>query len=210
MARLVLTLSSPLSLSAAAALPEGCAVENGPAGATVRAELRDEDLVGLVAMTAALARALPEAQIRLEGVPVAGAEARPVTERTEAAAGAGADAWDLVEAGRAEEALVVLAGKALDSAGRDRVRELVQSGDPAQVVLACRIAAATDWRSFVTTMRALLGHAEAPVRAAAVRAIGALAGPSMTWQLLKLGQVADAQVRAAVIEAVAAIEGRQV
>ncbi len=236
MARLVLTLSQPLGLADAAALPDGVVVDNTPQGARVTAEL-PSDLAAAVALTAGLARALPQAEVSVEGdaALVRSASARPAADAStggatseeaasekaasgEAAAAPAApapaataadDPWELVTQGRHDEALAAVSGGSLDSRGRDVVRELANSTDPAEVALACRIAAATDWRSFVSPMRRLLDHADSRVKIAAVEAIGMLGGPAMSWQLEKRAEGASPDLKAAIDAAVAAIEGRQ-
>ncbi|MCB9780007.1 MAG: HEAT repeat domain-containing protein [Alphaproteobacteria bacterium] len=216
MARIVLTRATPLRLDEAAELPEGATVDNGDAGARVVVEHDSADLDGLIQAAVALGRALPDAALTVEDLAVAApasAAPRPTYTRaapSDAALGqATVGAWKLFEAGQHDEAVAAFQGASLDGAGRDRVRDLLHSTDPAQVALACRIAAATDWRSFVSQMRRVLDHGDGRVRAQAVRAIGALAGPAMIWHLEKLSEDASPEVREAVAAAITEIEGRQ-
>lgn len=203
-----ITFSTPhaLDLEAAAALPEGCSVDNGPDGSQVRLSLDPEALQSGLERVIAVARALPDAALSVEGA------VSPLPEQASSSpappSSSSEDPWELVASRRFDEARAALAGTSLDSTGRDRVRELLQSTDPEEVALACDIAASTEWRSFVTSMKRVLGHADTRVRIAAVRAIGQLSGPAMIWQLEKLSGDSSPEVRQAVTEAVARIEGQ--
>ncbi len=117
------------------------------------------------------------------------------------------DPWALLDAGERDRALAALAGRDLDSLGRDRVRELARSGEAADLVLACDIARLTGWRSFATNLRRLVGHAEPSVRAAAARALGVLGGPALVITLRRLLADEDEAVRAAAEEAIERLGG---
>jgi HEAT repeats len=116
-----------------------------------------------------------------------------------------ADPWALAKEGLYEEAEKLLAGTALDSAGRDRLRVMLGSNDPRAIVFACHVAASTQWKSIAVNLRSVLGHADPQVRIAAVTAIGALAGPAMGSTVKPLTGDADPQVRAAAEAAMKAL-----
>ncbi|MEC7947634.1 MAG: HEAT repeat domain-containing protein, partial [Myxococcota bacterium] len=88
-------------------------------------------------------------------------------------------------------------GTSLDMQGRDRVRDMLRSGDPAVLAIGCRICAATNWRTAAQNMRQLLVHESQDVRAAAAEAIGRLAGPAMEHYLKPLLDDPEASVREA-------------
>jgi HEAT repeat protein len=97
----------------------------------------------------------------------------------------------------------------LDINGRDRVRALLKSDDPAEVIAGCRIATATGWRTTVQAMRRLLDHPKPQIRAVAAIGIGALAGPAMEHLLRRrVEQDPDPAVQAAAKEGIAAIASR--
>jgi len=97
----------------------------------------------------------------------------------------------------------------LDIAGRDRVRAMLKSDDPAEVTAGCRIATATGWRTTVQAMRRLLDHPDAQIRAVAATGIGALAGPAMEHLLRRrVEQDPDPAVQAAAQAGIAAIASR--
>ena len=166
-------------------------------------------LPALVGTVVALARALPHAMFAVEATPAEAAVVAAAPPPADADATEPQGAWALLDAGRVDAALATFAVEGLDTAGRDRTRALVASTDPEQVALACRIAAAATWRSFVTPMRRLLEHGDVRVRTQAVRAIGALAGPSLHASLQRLSGDPSPEVRAAVTRALAAIEARR-
>ena len=93
-------------------------------------------------------------------------------------------------------------GTGLDIDGRDRVREMLRSDDPVQLMLGCRICAVTGWRTAAQNMRRLLQHEEIAVRVAAAEAIGVLAGPAMEHYLKPLVQDPHKEVRAAALQAI--------
>lgn len=206
MARLLLHRSTPLTLDEASRLPEGARVDNGPHGGRVELVLRDHT-PDLVAAAYRLGAAVPDGLIEWVSdpqttlVPAADPtlDELPQVEATP---------WSLLDAGQEAAALAAFATHGLDPDGRERVRVLFQSTDPVQVALACRIATAANWRSFVTPLRRVLDHGDVRVRAEAVRAIGVLAGPALSWQIERMIQDPSPDVRRAVIEALAAIEGR--
>ena len=93
--------------------------------------------------------------------------------------------------------------------GRDRVRAMLKSDAPEEVVAACRISIATTWRTTVQPMRRLLDHPHPEVRAAAAAGIGALAGPAMEHLLRKKVETdPDPAVRDAAAAGIDAIAAR--
>lgn len=204
MARLLLHRSTPLTLAEASRLPEGARVDNGPHGGRVELVLA-EDAPSLVQAAYQLGAAVPDGVIELEqATALAAAPPPPTAEDLPPPT----TPWGLLAAGQEPAALAAFAANGLDPDGRERVRVLFQSTDPVQVALACRIATAANWRSFVTPLRRVLDHGDVRVRAEAVRAIGVLAGPALSWQIERMIQDPSPEVRRAVIEALAAIEGR--
>jgi hypothetical protein len=206
MARLWLHRSTPITLAEASGLPSGARVDNGPHGGRVELELPEEALAWVQAAYQ-LGQAVPEGKLELEqAAALAVAPAAPDADAP--AAAPPTTPWGLLDAGQEAAALAAFAAEGLDPDGRERVRVLFQSTDPSHVALACRIATAANWRSFVTPLRRVLDHGDVRVRAEAVRAIGVLAGPALSWQIERLIQDPSPEVRRAVIEALAAIEGR--
>lgn len=217
MPTLLLSRSTPITLAEAERLPVGARVDNGPGGGLVALEVPGRDLGAMLQAAAALARAVPDAVLTAQGLPdlaalVAPALPAPMAQTAAAPDGsapADADPWALLEAGQVEAAMGAFARDGLDPAGRERVRQLFQSTDPSQVARACQVATAASWRSFVTSIRRVLDHGDTRVRVAAVRAVGALAGPSMQGAVEKMRNDPSPDVQQAAREAVAAIEGRQ-
>lgn len=116
------------------------------------------------------------------------------------------DPWRLWEEGDEESAWGAFGAHELDSKGRARVRAMLQSTDPAQVAVGCRIARLTQWRSTVTSLRRLLGHADTRVREEAVKAVGALAGPALVPSVRMLLNDNSPEVRSAAVSALMKLE----
>ncbi len=114
--------------------------------------------------------------------------------------------WTRAMEGDAAVVAEEFVGTRLDMDGRDRVRELLRTGSPSQLVVACGICAVTGWRTAAQNIRRLLSHSEPEVRAAAAEAIGVLAGPAMEHYLRPLVQDRNADVRAAALTAIARLE----
>lgn len=110
------------------------------------------------------------------------------------------DPWKLIQAGKDEEALAAFVGKTLDDPGRTAVRAMFTDTRPDRVVLGCRIATVTVWKAAATNFRSLLRHQHPDVREAALRGIGAVAGPSMGPGVKDLTKDPDARVRKAAEE----------
>jgi hypothetical protein len=147
----------------------------------------DLPLPELLQIAFTLGKTFPDATLKVE-VPAAPAPA-PAPPPSQ-------DPWSLAKDGRYEEAEQALGRNALDSAGRDRIRALMNQ-DAKAAAFACRVSAATGWKSNAVNLRGLLGHASPEVRAAAAAAIGELAGPALGPAVRPLLQDADPQVRAA-------------
>ncbi len=207
MARLLLHRSTPITLAEASRLPPGARVDNGPHGGRVELLLSDEPLA-LVQAAYQLGLAVPDASVELVLTPSAALVAAPAPVDAGPPPPPPTTPWGLLDAGQEAAALAAFAADGLDPDGRERVRVLFQSTDPSHVALACRIATAANWRSFVTPLRRVLDHGDVRVRAEAVRAVGVLAGPALSWQIERMIQDPSPEVRRAVIEALAAIEGR--
>jgi hypothetical protein len=90
------------------------------------------------------------------------------------------DAWALLDAGELDAARALLTAGPLSYPDQSKLRRLFSDRDTAKLVFALEVATATDFRSAASSLRRLLSHDSADVRLAAVRAAGALAGPSMT------------------------------
>lgn len=213
-------------------LPRGAEAVNDGTDMVARAEV-DGPLLDLLVFTAALARAVPDGRllIRLSAAIAdvaagaaattalqtvqqdAGAEPPPVLEVVEAAddpALKREDPWALLDRGdlaRAERRFAM--GYELDMTGRDRVRELFNSTDPATSALGARLAGYTNWKSFVTTLRRAVDHADVRVRRDVVIAIGKLAGPAMVPALEDRLRDPSPEVQAAARDAIARIRTRE-
>ncbi|NOY24714.1 MAG: hypothetical protein GXP62_02480 [Oligoflexia bacterium] len=213
MARLVLSRSTPITLAEATALPLRARVDNGAHGGRVELDLPGRDLPVLLDAAFALGAAVPDGILQGHDLPgLTELDLAPTTTDPRQATPsptAPPTPWDLLEAGPLDPALLAFSDQGLDPDGRERVRTLFHSTDPAQTALACRIATATQWRSFVTSLRRVLNHADTRVRLAAVQGIGAMAGVGMIWQVEKLRQDPSPEIRQAVAQAIAAIESRQ-
>lgn len=117
-----------------------------------------------------------------------------------------ADPWTLWDDGDSAAAEAAFTTHTLDSDGRARVRAMLQSPATDQIVYGCRIARLTGWRSTTMALRRLLSHEDASVREAAVRAVGALAGPALIRSVRVLVQDNNSQVRAAAMSALLSLE----
>jgi len=223
----ILLLSRPRPLTAAETrlLPKGCTATNGSDGVVARAEL-ELPLAGLLGYAVAMGRAVPDAFFGVQELPAvstgapppAGAEAPASAPPAQAAPTASAppaddvitetDPWKLVDGGHNAQAERVFAGgNGLDPAGRERTRRLLNSADPEEVALGCRISRLTLWKSVVVNLRPLLRHEHPSVRRDAAEAIGALAGPSMAATVRLLINDPDAEVKAAAVAALARLGG---
>ncbi len=104
--------------------------------------------------------------------------------------------WDFVDAGQTDVALSMLAKEPkLSHESQMKARELLQSDDPEKAVFVCFAARQFNWKSWVMTLRKLFRHADPRVRAAAVSAVGELAGPSLAPSVYPLLSDADVEVR---------------
>ncbi len=219
-----------------AKLPRGCEVVTDGTEMVARAEV-DGPLLELLHFVAALARAIPDARLVIRQhaavtdvgagmAQVAVSETLPVlSEGAEQAPSAGrasdeapppdpallrADPWELMDQGelaRAEQRFAM--GFELDMAGRDRVRDMFNSTDPAVSAMGARLSGYTNWKSFVTTLRRGLDHADVRVRRDCVAAIGKLAGPAMVPSIEEKLRDPSPEVQAAAREALKRIASRE-
>ena len=226
MAELLLRRKRPLDLLEKTKLPGGCLPVSGEGDIVARA-VAEGEITAMLTLAAAMGGAVPDALFSVEGLAKGsvstGSAAAPKSVKPpptpkkavspppkpapEPVEEEGADVpelvdpWDFLDAGNEAEALGLFEGAALDMAGRDRVRELLMSTDPKEVVLACKIARLTNWRSLVMNLRRFLGHADTNVRREVVVTLGALAGPSMTHFVQRLEKDPSPEVRDAVAAA---------
>lgn len=219
-------------------LPRGSVVVTDSTDTVARADV-DGPLMELLAFTANLARAVPDARLLIrqapavidvaQGATVSAVETLPaVADSAESSSPprqaplGDADAppvdpallredpWELFDRGELARAEARFAmGYELDMAGRDRVRELFNSTDPATCALACRLSGYTNWKSFVTTLRRAVDHGDVRVRRDAVTAIGKLAGPAMSPVLEEKTRDPSPDVAAAARAALQKVNSRE-
>lgn len=231
----ILHRDRPLTEEEWGRLPQGAVVVTDTTDVVARADV-DGPLLDLLVFTAQVARAVPDARLVLRlsaavsdvaaGSPqVSAVQTLPVPSdpsaapTTPSAAGAGVpsdpallreDPWALLDKGeiaRAEQRFAL--GYELDMTGRDRVREMFNSTDPATSALGCRLAGYTNWKSFVTTLRRAVDHADVRVRRDAITAIGKLAGPALVPAVEDKLKDPSPEVQAAASEALARIRSRE-
>lgn len=217
-------------------LPRGCEVVTDGSDVIARADV-DGPLLELLHFVALLARAIPDARLvirqtaavldlgagapRVAGVQTLPTLAEPSTSRGLESATSSSevpadpallreDPWELMDRGevvRAEQRFAL--GFELDMAGRDRVRDMFNSTDPATCALGCRLAGYTNWKSFVTTLRKATEHADVRVRRDAVTSIGKLAGPAMVPVIEARLKDPSPEVQQAAREALIRISSRE-
>ena len=106
--------------------------------------------------------------------------------------------WDYVDAGQTDIALSMIAQEPrLKHDDQMKARELMQSDDPEKAVFICFAARQFQWKSWVLSIRKLFTHVDPRVRAAAVSAVGELAGPSLAPSVYPMLSDADPDVRRA-------------
>ena len=104
--------------------------------------------------------------------------------------------WDYVDAGQTDVALSMIAqAPRLTHDAQMKARELMQSDDPEKVVFICFAARQFQWKSWVLSIRKLFTHVDPRVRAAAVSAVGELAGPSLAPSVYPMLSDVDPDVR---------------
>jgi len=154
-----------------------------------------------IEVAVALARAVPDAEVRVveeAGAPATALPATPPKDRTSEKAhralipkkrtfddhGMEEDdpdnPWSALDLSDVDKAAARFEGHKLDSNGRDRVRQMLRSTDPKELAAGCRIARVTAWRSMAQTIKRNVRHADTRVRLEAVQALAALGGPSMS------------------------------
>ena len=222
----------PLSEDEWSHLPRGTVVVTDGSDTVARADV-DGPLLELLSFTASLARSVPDARLLIrqtaavvdiaQGASVSAVQTLPAVSDGAAQAPQPAsaadpadpallreDPWELFDRGdvaRAEARFAL--GYELDMAGRDRVRELFNSTDPATCALACRLSGYTNWKSFVTTLRRVVDHGDVRVRRDAVTAIGKLAGPAMAPVLDEKTRDPSPEVAAAARAALLMVNSRE-
>ena len=212
MATLTLRRDSPLTDAERAVVPPGCSIVSGMGDAVLRVDL-NMTVSSLLDFAFRLGQAVPGARLEVGGVGALSASLPAHVPSADEAAPGGApavmetDRWALLKTGKLEQALALFEGTELDMTGRERIRELFASTDPANVAAAIDVAAATNWRSFATTLRRVLNHGDVGVRTSAARAIGRLAGPALVPALQNMASDPSPDVREAAAEAIRAIEG---
>jgi hypothetical protein len=132
----------------------------------------------------------------------------PLTPPAPDAPASGPDPWALLRRGKIKEAEEAFAGHTLDEAGRERVRELLSSSEPASVARGCRISRITGWKASTAMIGRVLYSNDPAVRMEAVRALGVLAGSSMEPALHMLRRDAAPDVRHAAQRAISQIQRR--
>ena len=219
-------------------LPRGSVAVNDGTDTVVRADV-DGPLLELLSFCASLARCIPDARLLIRQsqavIDVAAGTSLSLVETLPALASEHSapmdvamssavsqdgppmdpalmreDPWDLLDRGdliRAEARFAL--GYELDMVGRDRVRELFNSTDPATCALGCRLSGYTNWKSFVTTLRRAVDHADVRVRRDAVTAIGKLAGPAMSQVIEEKLKDPSPDVVAAARKALITISARE-
>ena len=106
--------------------------------------------------------------------------------------------WDYVEDGQTDVALSMIAqAPRLTHDAQMKARELLQSDDPEKAVFICFAARQFQWKSWVLSIRKLFTHVDPRVRAAAVSAVGELAGPSLAPSIYPMLSDANPDVRRA-------------
>lgn len=152
----------------------------------------DLPLLELLALAFELGKTFPDCTFKAEEV----ALVAPPTP-TEAPPATPADPWKLAAQGDYAAALPLLQGVNLDSAGRDRLRAMLNGKDNKAIVFACQASIATNWRSIAVSLRPLLSNSAPEVRIATMDAMSSLAGPSLAPTIRPLLSDPDATVRTA-------------
>lgn len=233
MPTLELRRPSPLTRRERTLLPGGLDLVDDEAPVLARIQLL-VPLPRFVELAVALARAVPDAEVRVieeagtrpsesAPAPVAGASlpASPAPDRSADARHAAMvpkrrtfddhgltdddpdNPWTALDLSDIDRAAARFDGHTLDSQGRDRVRTMLRSTDPAELATACRIARVTGWRSTVQAIKRCVRHADTRVRLEAVQALFALGGPSMALAVRPLAKDPAPEVRQAAAAALA-------
>ncbi|MCK6517741.1 hypothetical protein L6R46_22090 [Myxococcota bacterium] len=230
---LLLRRDAPLTDAERARLPAGAASVNEPGGVIARLTV-DGEPSRVISAAVALARAVPDAEfvVRVPATEasvgglagVAGVAAAPVVSDSPAQAEEGAaegaapaeaaeqdfvDPWVALDRGERDRAMRRFAAVPLTGDGRERVRRMVLSANPVEVIDALRIARVTDFKSFFSSARRVSDHSDPAVRAEAALAIGTLAGFSQLTLLEKMLKDADASVRESAKQAISLINTRR-
>lgn len=229
---LLLRRDAPLTDAERARLPAGTASVNEPGGVIARLTV-DGELSRVISAAVALARSVPDAEfvVRVPATEasvsgVAGVAGLAATTSTAvvpsdapaqaegAADGAEAeqdfvDPWVALDRGERDRAMRRFAAVPLSADGRERVRRMVLSANPVEVIDALRIARVTDFKSFFSNARRVSDHSDPGVRAESALAIGSLAGFSQLTLLEKMQKDPEASVREAAKQAIQFINARR-
>ena len=112
--------------------------------------------------------------------------------------------WEDVETGDHSSALAKLTDHQMDNIDNLNVRRLLNHGDIDQQMFICNAARQFGWKSLALRLRNLLTSEFPELRAAALMAIGELAGPALSSTVQAFFDDPDARVR----QAAAAAHGR--
>ena len=187
---LLLSRATPLSQDELQRLPLPLVPVSLGDGVIARATV-DLAIPELLSLVFELGKTFPDAGFKAEEVALA-----PVPPPAEPAP-APPDPWKLAAQGDYTAALPLLQGSSLDSAGRDRLRAMLNGSDNKAIVFACQAAIATSWRSIAISLRSLLSSPAPEVRIAAMEAMSNLAGPSLAPAVRPLLADPDPAVRTA-------------
>ncbi len=215
---------SPLTRRERTLLPGGLDLIEDEPPVLARIQLH-VPLPRFVEVAVALARAVPDAQIRVVeepgtqgmGLPPSPVEEKKAEQRHAALVpprrtfddhGLDADdpnnPWSALDVSDIDRAAARFVGHSLDSNGRDRVRAMLQSTSPADIAAGCRIARVTQWRSMAQTIKKCVRHGDTRVRLEAVQALRELGGPGMAVAIRPLLTDSAPEVREAAEAALAA------
>lgn len=122
---------------------------------------------------------------------------------------AGPDPWVLLESGKIPAAREAFKGHTLDIPGQQKVREMLISSTPSEIAQGCWISRLTRWKAASPLLNRVLFSGEASVRAEAIRALGALSGPSIEPSLHMLLRDSVPEVRLAAQRAILQIQRRR-
>ena len=231
---LLLRRDAPLTDAERARLPAGTASVNEPGGVIARLTV-DGEQGRVISAAVALARSVPDAEFVVRvpateasvggvagvaGVAATTSGSTAIVPADSPAQADGAapeeaaeqdfvDPWVALDRGERDRAMRRFAAVPLSAEGRERVRRMVLSANPVEVIDALRIARVTDFKSFFSNARRVSDHSDPGVRAESALAIGSLAGFSQLTLLEKMLKDPDASVRDAAKQAIQFINARR-
>jgi len=136
------------------------------------------------------------------------APAAPASPLVPASASTGPDPWVLLKQGKREAAEAAFKQHPLDEGDRHKIRAMLSSEAPEEIVQGCRISRITKLKSASAMIGRVLYRDEPSVRLEAVRALGVLAASSMEPALYMLLRDAEPDVRRAAQRAINQIQRR--